>query len=131
MASGAAAAAIHVEETVIEKKAEGKIQSFRILKLDFLDSIRLRFYGNVKVGTIMRGDEPTDLYAFNCERHGLQLATPSGWSNRLVCEDCIKEIELQNMRIAEEHAKTDKGSLGNAREDQLSKYLVKNAGKNL
>ncbi len=131
MASGAATAALHVEETVIEKEAEGKIQSFRILKLDFLDSIRLRLYGSVKVGTIMRGDERTDLYAFSCERHGLQLATPSGWSNRLVCEDCLKEIELQNKRIAEESAKTDRGSPEHAREDQLSKYLVKNAGKNL
>jgi hypothetical protein len=97
----------------------------QIFKLDLLDSISLKLRGYAKVGFIRRGEHQLDAYLMKCDVHGLQLTTPSGHYEMLVCPACLKEREIEDKP-------KEKESVENRIESAkiLNKYLNKNMGEN-
>ena len=76
---------------------EISISSF---KLNFLNRIRFQMFGNIKVGNInLKEKNNVPIYLFNCQRHGLQLTSPKGWSKKLVCDTCIQELKENIKKI--------------------------------
>lgn len=97
-----------------------------IYKLGFLDSIKFRLYGNVKVGHFNRGKNRLEAYLFKCEAHGLQLTYPSGHYELLLCPECLRErqaLENHNDKLESNSEKQDS-------ENPLGKYLSKNIREN-
>ncbi len=58
--------------------------------LGFFQRMKLRFFGIVNVGDRM--DEgwssSLPLYAFRCEKHGLQIGYPMSHAKLLICSEC-------------------------------------------
>jgi hypothetical protein len=94
----------------------------QIFKLGFMDSISFKLWGHVKVGSIRRGEHQLDAYLFKCDTHGLQVTTPSGHYELLVCPECIRE------RKAKEEPKDAELPTGTIGSVTLNKYLNKNVG---
>jgi hypothetical protein len=97
----------------------------QIFKLGFMDAVSFKLRGYAKVGSIKRGENQLEAYLIKCDIHGLQLTTPSGHYELLLCPACIKERE------AKEKPK-DKDSVASRIESAkiLNKYLNKNLSKN-
>ena len=60
------------------------------IELGFIQRLKLRLFGVVSVGDRM--DEgwssSLPLFAFRCEKHGLQFGYPVGHSKLLLCPEC-------------------------------------------
>ncbi len=60
------------------------------IDLGFIQRMKLRLFGMVNVGD--RRNEgwssSLPLYAFKCEKHGLQIGYPVGHSKLLLCPEC-------------------------------------------
>jgi hypothetical protein len=111
------------QTTNIEADLADQQNHNQIFKLGFMDSISFKLHGHVKVGSIRRGEHQLDAYLFNCEKHGLQVTTPSGHYELLICPECIKE------RKAEEKPKADEIPISTIESvATLNKYLNKNIG---
>lgn len=98
----------------------------QIYKLGFIDSIKFSLYGNVKVGHINRGKNRLEAYLFKCDVHGLQVTSPSGHYELLLCPECLKErhvVEAHNEKSESNRDKLDS-------DNPLSKYLTKNIREN-
>jgi hypothetical protein len=95
----------------------------QIFKLGFMDSISFKLRGHVKVGSIRRGEHQLDAYLFKCETHGLQVTTPSGHYELLICPECIKERKAKEEPEAAEIPIRTIESVAT-----LNKYLNKNIG---
>ena len=121
------------QQTVISKEEEivtlvsSEDNKISILKLDFFDSLHLKLNGSVKVGTIGKHNgEKMDIFLFECKKHGMQLASPSGWSNRLLCSACLNEVkeaflgDINNKSISKSIEKSKEYS------EPLKKFLNKN-----
>jgi len=98
----------------------------QIFKLGFIDSIKLRLWGNVKVGYFSRGSNRLPAYLFECDVHGLQVTSPSGHYELLLCPVCLRERQAEEEH-REEH---ESNSYKSGSENSLRKYLTKNVGKN-
>ena len=94
----------------------------QVFKLGFMESISFKLWGHVKVGSIKRGEHQLDAYLFKCDTHGLQVTTPSGHYELLVCPECIRE------RKAKEKPKDAELSTSTIGSVTLNKYLNKNMG---
>ena len=78
----------------IDPFIQGTISKVRItpelVELGFIQRVKLRLFGTVKVG--YRMDEgwssSLPLYAFRCKKHGLQFGYPMGYSKLLICPEC-------------------------------------------
>ena len=46
-----------------------------------------KFLGMLQMGGWKR---PLPVYRWNCPKHGQVYSTPQGWSETLLCHDCIK-----------------------------------------
>ncbi len=118
------ASEIQILRSIQDKRQIEPKNHYKIYKLGFLESIRFELQGYVKLGSISRGKGQLDNYLFKCSVHGLQVTTPSGYNDLLLCPECIGEVEihkepkLDHMATTIEKAKT------------LSKYLSKNNGEN-
>lgn len=114
------------EEEIVELMHEEKPQ-YSLFKLSFLDSISFKLFGYTKLGILSRGlSDKLEVYLFKCNKHGVQIATPSGWSNRLICSNCLSEATAElNTRI-----KLSEGLNNNESVSKLRKYLTKNSTKN-
>jgi hypothetical protein len=114
------------EEEIVELMSREKPQ-YSLVKLGFLDSISFKLFGYTKLGFLSNGlHNKLDVYLFNCRTHGLQIATPSGWSNRLICTSCLLEARSEvktKINPSEGLDKMDSVST-------LKKYLTENARKN-
>ena len=110
------------EEEIVELMHYEKPQ-YSLFKLSLMDSLSLKLLGYTKLGNLRRGAQVNqDVYLFQCKIHGVQIATPSGWSNRLVCPACLgeahKEMELRsNPAVKLENLDSV---------NELKKYLTKN-----
>lgn len=114
------------EKEIVELMQEEKPR-YSLFRLGFLDSISFNIFGYVKLGFLTRGShDKIDVYLFKCKTHGVQIGTPSGWSNRLVCSACLSEAN------AELDAKINlsSGLENNSSITELKKYLTKNSSKN-
>ncbi len=98
----------------------------QIYKLGFLDSIKFRLYGNVKVGHINRGKNRLEAYLFKCDVHGLQVTSPSGHYELLLCPECLRERQTVEEHNDNPESRRDKLDSDNP----LSKYLTKNIREN-
>jgi hypothetical protein len=95
----------------------------QIFKLGFMDSMSFKLWGHVKVGSIRRGEHQLDAYLFKCDTHGLQVTTPSGHYELLICPECIRERKAEEeLKDGESNARTFESVAS------LSKYLNKNIG---
>jgi hypothetical protein len=114
------------EEEIVELMQEEK-PKYSLFKLSFLDSISFNLFGYTKLGFLSRGShDKIDVYLFKCKMHGVQIGTPSGWSNRLVCSACLNEANDElNSRIS-----LSSGLDNNSSITELKKYLTKNSSKN-
>jgi hypothetical protein len=100
--------------------------SFQIYKLGFLDSIKFGFLGHVKIGSISRGKHMINAYLFKCDLHGLQVSTPCGYDELLICPACFREGEAEP-----EHKKIQESNIEKIDSTKdLKKYLTKNIEKN-
>jgi len=112
------------EEEIVELMHDEKPQ-YSLFKLSFMDSISFKLLGYTKLGNLRRGPQiKQDVYLFKCKVHGVQIATPSGWSNRLVCPACLDEAH-RDMELRSTSAVNleDLDSV-----NELKKYLTKNNG---
>jgi len=68
--------------------------------LGFIQNMKLKIIGACKVGYRKekgwKGELP--LYAFKCDKHGIVFSTPQGHYNRLICPECLKNIEYNMMQ---------------------------------
>ena len=114
------------EEEIVELMHEEK-PLYSLFKLSFLDSISFRLFGYTKLGFLSRGlHDKLDVYLFKCRTHGIQIATPSGFSNKLLCTTCLIEASAElNTKITLSEGLDRIGSV-----TTLRKYLTKNAIKN-
>jgi hypothetical protein len=110
------------EEEIVELMHDEKPR-YSLFKLSFMDSISFKLLGYTKLGNLRRGSQvKQDVYLFKCKIHGVQIATPNGWSNRLVCPACLGE-EHRDMALRSNPAVKleDLDSV-----NELKKYLTKN-----
>ena len=110
------------EEEIVELMHDEKSQ-YSLFKLSFMDSISFKLLGYTKLGNLRRGTQVNqDVYLFKCKIHGVQIATPTGWSNKLVCPACLgeahREMELRSTLAGKLE---DLDSV-----NDLKKYLTKN-----
>jgi hypothetical protein len=96
----------------------------QISKIGFIDSISFKLQGYIKVGCIKRGEHYLDAYLFKCDVHGLQVTTPSGHYELLLCPTCIREREAEKKSKDVEPIAS---SIESAK--TLNKYLNKNIGR--
>ena len=94
----------------------------QVFKLGFMESISFKLWGHVKVGSIKREEHQLDAYLFKCDTHGLQVTTPSGHYELLVCPECIRERKAKE---APKDAELTNSTIGSV---TLNKYLNKNIG---
>ncbi len=114
------------EEEIVELMHDEKPQ-YSLFKLSFMDSISLKLLGYTKVGNLRRGPQvEQDVYLFKCKIHGVQIATPNGWSNRLVCPACLGEAHKEMELKSNPAVKLDELNSVN----ELKKYLTKNNDNN-
>jgi hypothetical protein len=114
------------EEEIAELMHEGG-PNYSLLKLGFMDSVSLRLLGYAKVGYLRRGGQDRrDVYLFKCKTHGVQIATPSGWSNKLVCSACLDELKKE--LDARKSISEGLDELSSVKD--LKKYLTKNSADN-
>jgi hypothetical protein len=95
----------------------------QIFKLGLMDSISFKLWGHVKVGSIKRGEHQLDAYLFKCDTHGLQVTTPRGHNEVLICPECIRERKTEEKPKAAEIPISTIESVAT-----LNKYLNKNIG---
>jgi hypothetical protein len=58
------------------------------INLNPLEKLQLFIHGKVKIM-----DSRLNLYAFECRKHGIVTARPSGHKKRLLCPKCIEELK--------------------------------------
>jgi hypothetical protein len=100
-------------------------QTHQIFKLGFIDSIKFKLSGYVKVGSVSRGEHRLDAYLFKCDVHGLQVTIPSGHYELLLCPACMREREVE-----EKSKEVESNANRNESREVLHKYLNKNIGEN-
>ena len=84
---------IPLTQVDLKKIMRIKDMSINSFKLNFLNRIQFQLLGSIKVGTINQKEENIKpIYLFNCQRHGLQLTSPKGWSKKLLCDVCIRDL---------------------------------------
>jgi hypothetical protein len=59
----------------------------------------LRLFGNVEVGEIRRSGGSVKLYAFRCDKHGLQTDTAHGHGEYVYCKDCENEARHVRFKV--------------------------------
>jgi len=66
------------------------------LKLNIFQYIKIKIFGYVFIKKIrIKGwKNPLSFYAFKCDKHGLQIAHPMGWKNKLICPKCLVKKKL-------------------------------------
>jgi hypothetical protein len=94
-----------------------------IFKLGFMDSISFKLWGYAKVGSLKRGEHQLDAYLFKCDTHGLQVTTPSGHYEHLICPECLRERKAKE---APKDAEFPTNTIDSV--VTLNKYLNKNIG---
>jgi hypothetical protein len=99
---------------------------YTLFKLSFMNSISFILFGYTKLGHLKRANARQDIYLFNCKTHGLQIAPASGWSNRLVCTECLNDVNAElNSKINHSDGVKELSSI-----KELKKYLTKNNDNN-
>lgn len=114
------------EEEIAELMHEEEPRS-SLFKLSLKDSISFKLLGYIKIGYLNRGVQGRqDVYIFKCKTHGLRIATPSGWSNELVCSACLEELKKDlNAKTGKSEGLDELSSV-----KELKKYLTKNNDDN-
>jgi hypothetical protein len=85
-------------EQLIDSSIESVRQWLRLSEvppLTLMQRITLKILGSVKIGRI-RAPGWSDwlpAYAFHCERHGVVINYPQGYSEQLHCRLCLEEAE--------------------------------------
>jgi len=111
-----------LREEEIAKLMHEERPQYTLFKLSFIDSISLKLFGYAKLGYQKRAQARQDIYLFNCRNHGLQIATASGWSNKLVCTECLNEVNAElNSKIRHSEGLEELSSV-----KELKRYLTKN-----
>jgi hypothetical protein len=110
------------EEEIVALMHEEKPQ-YSLFKLGFIDSISFKLLGYTKLGDLRKGPQvKQDVYLLKCKIHGAQIATPNGWSNKLVCPACLGEVHRDmELRSTSAVKLEDLDSV-----NELKKYLTKN-----
>ena len=89
-----------LDEEKISKLIDRTDKNFTLIKIGLLEELSLEILGHAKIGSIVGKHQfSRDVYVFNCEKHGLQISLPSGWSNKLLCNSCISEIKAEFAEI--------------------------------
>ena len=69
-------------------------EAYRFEPLGFFKKLKLRAGLRVYLGQLKmpgwRGELP--FYAFTCPKHGVKVSYPSGYRERLICDECQKEL---------------------------------------
>ena len=67
------------------------------IELRFFQRMRLRLFGRICIGEQMNKgwSSSLPLYAFKCEKHGLQINHPVGHGGYLLCPECTRESALK------------------------------------
>lgn len=115
-----------LQEEEIVKMMSDEAPLYKLFKLGFLDSISFKLFGYKKLGSLSQGSNIRDVYIFNCETHGVQIATPCGWANRLVCNSCLSDAKTQMNK--KDKVATTSDQIDSVK--TLNKYLTKNSNKN-
>ena len=85
-----------LEEKKILELTHNDDSNFSLIKLGFFEALSLRIFGFAKVGSVVTEDRlRREAYLFRCEKHGLQVAFPDSWSEKLSCGVCLHELSVQ------------------------------------
>jgi len=64
------------------------------IHLNAFRKLIISVFGSTRIGSVFNDGWKAQLplYAFKCQKHGIQIAYPSGWQKTLQCPECIVEL---------------------------------------